>query len=192
MNRTLPEFSPIRLRNEFGRSSLALEGEEHGPLLDSAIRQRPENAVIAVDLRGLEYLGYSYAKATVRAALLRRIRGEYEQRQILLVSDQGDAFLDGLVRALRDKKLFMAVLQSLDSPLAKADLIGDVPGYIKATFKELARTAPVSTGSLARALGESAQNTKNRLDRLQEMGLLKREKVASPTGGLEWLNWICG
>lgn len=180
----------LNFRDIYGLSRLDNQGEEHWPRLDMLIREQPGTSLVAFDLRGLEYLGYSYAKPTIRRVLLQRNKGEYGERRMFLVADQGPKFLDGIEAALREKELFMLVAPSLDRPVEAGWLIGLIPDYVRATFDVLRSQAPIPTGKLAEAIGQSPQNTKNRLDRLQNMGLLRREKIPSPSGGLEWLNQI--
>lgn len=187
---TLADCRTIALRDAFGEERLDRQGEEHWPRLDQLIREEPRDAVIALDLRGLLYVGYSYAKATIRRTLQRRAAGDYAERRLFLVADQGNLFLDGIEAALEQAGLFALVTDAPDAAVDRGRLIGAVPDYIRSTFDTLRRIAPVTTGALAREIDQSPQNTKNRLDRLYAMGLLRREKVPSPTGGLEWLNRV--
>jgi len=189
MNVILSEIDRVALLATFGQERLDKQGEAHRDVLDEAIRSTRPGAVVALDLRGVDYLGYSYAKRAIREVLLRRSENAYGERKLFIVADQGPDFIDGLEAALRERRMFTLVASSADS-LDGAQLIGDVPDYIAETFELVRRHGPVATGSLAKMIGQSPQNTKNRLDRLAEMGVLHREKQASPTGGLEWVNRI--
>lgn len=106
---------------------------------------------------------------------------------MLLIADQGSDFLDGTAAALREAGMFMLVTPTSD-PTTDAKLIGDVPASVQELFHVLRSGAPSPTGSIARQLDISPQNAKNRLDRMQAMGLLRRQKITNPTGGLEWEN----
>ncbi len=189
MKTTLSEFARISLRDLTSTDRLDRQGDEHFERLERAILGTHRSAVIALDLRELDYIGYSYTKRVLREVLMQRNEGKYDDRRFFIVADQGDEFLEGLEAALLDKKLFMMVTGDIED-LKEARLIGAVPDYLEETFKILLRVAPIPTGSLAKLLDQSPQNTKNRLDRLFEMGLLRREKEVSPTGGLEWVNWV--
>lgn len=189
MTAVLPDVARIDFRELFERDRLGRVRDEDFTLLDEAILAKPDDAVIAFDLRDLEYLGYSFVKQTIRKALRRRGAGEYDRRQLIINADQGREFLDGLEAALREQKLFMLVAPGPDT-LDQGRLVGAVPTYLEDTFSALRDLGEATTGTLARTIGESLQNTKNRLDRLFEMGLLRREKVASPTGGREWKNRV--
>lgn len=180
----------LSFRDIYGLSRLDNQGEEHWSRLDMLLHEQPGESIVAFDLRELEYLGYSYAKPTIRQALLLRNKGEYREQRMFLVADQGPKFLDGIEAALREKELFMLVAPSLDCPAETGRLIGSVPDHVRATFEVLQSQAPVPTGKLAQEIGQTPQNTKNRLDKLYCMGLLRRKKLPSPSGGLEWLNQI--
>lgn len=189
MKAILPDSVRIEIRELGPTDQLYNRGEEHGRLLDLMIRHAEDGSVIAIDLRGLEYIGYSYAKRAIREVLLRRNDGEYGDRRLFLVADQSMEQLEGLEKALEEKKLFMLLCERPDS-LEGGHLIGEAPQYLQETFDVLRKTAPVTTGSLAKLIDQSPQNTKNRLDRLESMGLVRREKEPSPTGGLEWVNRV--
>lgn len=189
MTTVLPEVALVDLRDVFGRDRLDRVQDQDFVALDEAIRDAAPLSLVGFDLRSLKYLGYSFAKRTIRKALKRRNADEYGERRLIIVSDQGRDFLDGLEAALRDQKLFMLMAPSPDA-LGQGRLIGAVPSYLEDTFNALRDLEEATTGTLARTIDESAQNTKNRLDQLYAMGLLRREKVPSPTGGMEWSNRI--
>jgi len=189
MKAILSEIERIAFLENFGEERLDTQGEVHRDFIDDAIRAMPSHATVALDLRGVDYLGYSYSKRALREILFRRNEGAYGERKLFLIADQGMDFIDGLEAALRERKIFALVAPSPDT-LEGAHLVGEVPDYIAETFDIVRRHGPIATGSLAKLIGQSPQNTKNRLDRLAEMGLLKREKQPSPTGGLEWINRI--
>lgn len=189
MRTDLPDLTRVSLRVLASSDRLDRQGEEHAIKLDQIIRGTAPESVVALDLRGLEYIGYSYAKRAIRETVLRRNEGVYGDRRIILVSEHDDELLEGVTAALDDKNLFMLVTPDEHS-LRKSWLIGDVPDYLQETFRHLQRSAPVPTGTLAKLLDQTPQNTKNRIDKLVEMGLVRREKQVSPTGGLEWVNWI--
>lgn len=190
MKENLRDYKQFHFYESFNLPHLDTQGEEHWLTVNNFINQLPADTVVALDLRGLGYFGYSYAKQTIRRVLRRRNEGKYAQRQFFLVSDQGEDFLDGLTAALREEGMFMLVSPNAINPLESGQIIGDIQDYIKATFDVICQKSPISTGNLGKIAGQSPQNMKNRLDRLYAMGLLCREKIPSPSGGLEWVNWI--
>jgi Fic family protein len=179
----------INFSKNFG-SRLDLQGEEHGPILEDLVRETAAEAIVAFDLRGIKYLGYSYAKPTVRKILKRRNRGEYGERRLFLISQIDDLFLEGIHAALKEEKLIMHVSPSPSGLGRDGRLIGKATQALNETFDVLLRRAPITTGGLANCLDISPQNAKNRIDRLLEMGIVAREKVQSSTGGYEWLNRV--
>ena len=189
MRTTLAGIAHHSLRDAFGSARLDSQGDEHFPVIQEWMLRLNPDGILGLDLRGLRYLGYSYAKRTIRELLLRRNWGEYRDRRVFLISEKDPVFLEGVNDALVGKGLFMLAAPTPE-PLFQPWLVGDVSPAIQETFEELVRSAPVTTGSLAKQLEQSPQNAKNRLDRLHAMGFLRREKVTSPTGGLEWENRI--
>jgi len=179
----------ISFSTKFGLR-LDLQGEEHEPILDDLVRKDTTDATVAFDLRGVKYLGYSYAKPTIRKILKRRNRGEYGERRLFLVSQIDDLFLEGIRAALREEKLVMHVAPSPPDIGRDGQLIGRATQALNETFEVLLRHAPITTGELANYLDTYPQNAKNRIDRLLEMGIVAREKVQSSTGGYEWLNRV--
>lgn len=189
MNKHLSGVDMISFSDQFG-PRLDLQGEEHAPLLHDRVCATPPDALVAFDLRGVRYLGYSYAKPTIRKALKQRNRGEYAGRRLLLISDLDDLFLEGTDAALKEEKLFMYVAPTPEAVGSKGQLVGRATRTLTETFDILLKESPITTGQLAELLNTSPQNAKNRIDRLVEMGAVTRQKVQSPTGGYEWLNRI--
>jgi hypothetical protein len=180
----------LSFRMTFGTEVFARQGGEHWPIVEAWVENTAEDAVLGIDLHGAEYFGLSYAKRTVLELLLRREKGELGERRFFIIAPANDPeLLEGLQDALKDHGRFMLLSESED-PLSDPKLIGDVPAAVQETFDVLKRSAPITTGSLARLLDQTPQATKNRLDRFAAMGLLTRVKVPSPTGGLEWENRI--
>lgn len=192
MTTVLPEVAVIDLHELYApRTRLDKPQEDDLGRLDEAVRDQPSGAVVALDLRQLEYLGYSFVKQTIRKILRRRNAGEYGERQIVLVAEPDPEFLDGTETALKEKKLFALVVPEpgvLRKDPQAGELLGAAPSYLEETFRTLRDLEEATTGQLARAIDQSVQNTNNRLKRLEEMGLVRREKVSSPSGGREWRN----
>lgn len=191
MTIVLPEVSVVDLHELYDRDRLDKTRDGHLQRLDRAVRDQPSGAVVVLDLRSLEYLGYSFVKRTLRKVLRRRNAGEYGDRQIILAAEQDPDFLDGTETALEEKKLFALVIPDPDAfrrDRNAGQLLGAAPGYLEDTFNALRELEEATTGELARAIDQSVQNTNNRLKRLEEMGLVRRQKVASPSGGREWRN----
>lgn len=179
----------IDFLNTFG-ARLDLQGEDDALILDERIRRTPNDALIAFRLQGVEYLGYSYAKPTIREALKERNAGTYGERRFFLISEVDESFLEGIHAALREEGLFMYVSPSQEAVGSKGRLIGKATDALSETFEVLLQLGPSTTGEIASAIDTSPQNAKNRIDRLSAMGVVDREKVKSPSGGEEWLNRI--
>jgi hypothetical protein len=190
MQASLPAVELFSLADRFSETLFARQGQDHWPVYETWADSSPDGSLLGIDLRGAEYVGLSYAKRTILRLVIQRMDGSLGERKLFIVAPAGeDEFLEGLRDALKEHGLFMLVAAT-EQPLSDPYLIGDVPAAIEETFDVLKRSAPVTTGSLARLLRQTPQATKNRLDRFDTMGLLKREKIPSPTGGLEWENRI--
>jgi len=185
MESILPNISVLDFRDEFGEAVLYDGGEEDLLAIDRFIRSQPEDAVIAFDLRGLDYVGYSYAKPTIRTPL-RRQDGEYENRRIILLTEETGDFLEGIEAALVEEEMAVLVTDNIDDPLSSIEPIGHVRNHLLETFHVVKQIAPATTAEVASELEQSVQNTNNRLRSLGDLGLIRREKVDSPSGGKVW------
>lgn len=177
---------------------LAATWLEDFPKIEAAVESTAHNALVVFDLRDVEYLGYSYAKGTIRKLLMRRNRGELGERRLFLLGPTKYSFLEGTERALADQNCFMYMFESPADFARRGVLIGAkargnhdrVGNVLEPTFHMLLTKRSVTTGEAATLLDTTPQNMKNRFDRLVEMGIVVRDKATSPTGGHEWSNRI--
>lgn len=154
-----------------------------------AYLRRSAPGMVALDFRGIKFLGYSYAKSTVVRALRLASSGEIEDLRVIAITDSGLS-LEELEVALERFDLALIVLSSGEEEYAEGIIVGKLPEYLRSTWDVLAGLGPSTTAEVAEKIGESLQNTNQRLKRLNTMGLISREKVMSPTGGREWLNKV--
>jgi hypothetical protein len=190
MRESLPDVKIFSLADRFSDTLFARQGPDHWPSYDAWANSNRDGSLLGMDLRRVEYVGLSYAKRTILRLVRQRMDGLLGERKLFIVAPAGDEdLLEGLRDALKEHDLFMLVAPTAE-PLLDPYLIGDVPTAIHETFNVLKRSAPITTGALARLLQQTPQATKNRLDRFKMMGLLRRVKISSPTGGLEWENRI--
>ena len=193
MNETLPETAVLSLREIYSdRPDARLDRVRPGDAerLNARIRGASPNSIVVFDLHGLQYLGYSFSKHTLRKALKARNDGAFGERRIMMVTEMDEVFLEGLNDALEQGHILVYVAPNMESLGSTGTLIGAKSEPLRETFQVLLAQAPVSTGTVANALHITPQNAKNRLDRLANMGLIVREKVASETGGHEWINSV--
>lgn len=174
----------------FGGIRFDIQGDEHGPEVEEHIKSTSSDAVVIFDLREIRYLGYSYAKPSLRRLFEMRNRGEYATRRFFITAPLEGDLLDGVAAAFSEKKMAAYAVDAPDRLGKSGKLIGAVTPALQETFDLLLQRGAMSTGDLARALDTSPQNAKNRVDRLVNQGLAVREKVSSETGGTEWINRI--
>ena len=189
MNNNFSDITVLNFAAQFGHH-LSMQGEQHLGQLEKLVEQAVPGSIVAFCLQGVEYLGYSYAKSTIRKMHLRALNGKCDKRRFVLVTQRDEMVLDGLDAALKEKKLAMYAAPSPEAIGREGFLLGRTTHALTETFDVLLQQSPVTTGELAGKLNMSPQNTKNRIDRLVGLGLATREKVASESGGYEWLNRV--
>ena len=178
----------LDFREAFGSKILydGTQGEEHLHEISRFIRSQPDGAVVAFDLRDLEYIGYSYAKPTIRTPLRRQNAGEYEDRRIILLAEEKGEFLEGIEAALKEEDMAVLVADSAEDPLGSIEPVGHIKDHLLETFHVVKEVGPATTAQVASRLDQSLQNANNRLRSLDDLGLIRREKVDSASGGKEW------
>jgi len=185
---TLPNIQPFNFHKAFGAEVLydGAQGEEHLLKIGRHVKAKPEGTVVAFDLRDLEYIGYSYAKPTIRTPLRRQSTGEYGKRRLILLAERREDFLDGVEAALKEKDMAVLLADSTEDPLDGIEPLGHVKDHLLKTFHVVKEVGPATTAQIASDLEESPQNANNRLRSLDDLGLIRREKVDSESGGKEW------
>ena len=161
-------------------------GEEALPVIDEYIRACPERCRVAFDLRKLDWIGYSYTKATVRASLRRRASGEYGERKIVLFAPAEADYLEEISDALADGDMAVLALPYPEASFSEGTILGELPDHLRDTLAALEKSGPVTTAALAETIDQSVQNTNHRLRTLDDLGLIQRERVVSPSGGHEF------
>lgn len=169
--------SALRVRDLLGRTRLDLQGVDDGTILRDALLQHPADAVVALDLRGLEYLGYSHAKGSLREMLLQRSAGALGARRVHLVAEQGPEFLDGLSDALQQVGMLCLVTRA-PGALDSAFLIGEVSKNVAELFELVRLHGAMAPDVLAARLGQSVEETLARVELLVDMGVLSPEREA--------------
>ena len=97
--------------SEFGTDLKFTDQAEHQdfPKIDGLLKALPLNTIVVFDLNNLEFLGYSYAKQTIRRSFRNFLEGNYKVRVIVLAYDGDDSegLLDGVRAALAEQNLTM-------------------------------------------------------------------------------------
>ena len=145
--------------------------------------------LVALDLAGITFLGYSYAKGTFVPAVKMVSSGVVEGTRVVAVADDGLS-LEELNDALEKFDLAIIVLKPGDESTADGQIVGKLPEHLRATWGVIAEAKEATTADVAERIEESLQNTNQRLKKLDGLGLIRREKVLSPSGGWEWMNKV--
>lgn len=175
---------------------------EDFPVLDEWLSARDRSSTVLLDLSRVEFIGYSYAKQTVRRALQKLMDRSYPVSSIVLRYDGEDykTRLDGLGYALNERRMTCLLqLPRTDD----ATLIGYL-GFqdhafestkdrkkrekMQAVMNNLVQKKALYTNEVAKSLNLKLPYCNRLLDELSGMRLLHRVKETSPTGGPIYLN----
>jgi DNA-binding transcriptional ArsR family regulator len=182
------EMHAFGFLDRYGKTELYRDYEQVGADIEAFLK-RSAPGVVALDFRGITFLGFSFAKATVGHALRLVSRGELEGVRVVAIAEEGLS-LEELSVALERFDQALIVLAADSSDLTAGEIIGKLPEYLRSTWAVLAGLGPSTTADVADKIGESLQNTNQRLKKLSALGLIDREKVLSPSGGREWMNRV--
>lgn len=190
----------VRFR-EFGEDlkfSWQAEQEDYAKL-NRSLKRMERDSVGIFDLNGLEFLGYSYAKQTIRRCFRRLLEGDYRIKTIVLKYDRNDYedLLDGVRAGLAEQDLTMWLSvgtkwipfgylstdgeKEAETEKRKKAKMKDILVYLRAKRE-------CATNEISDALDLSLQNANHLLQELAKMRLLERSKVSSPTGGPLFVN----
>ncbi|MFH1570279.1 MAG: hypothetical protein ABIL09_19965 [Gemmatimonadota bacterium] len=179
----------------------ALAETVHFPLLDQQLQQMAPGSLVLLDLGGVDFMGYGYAKQTVVECVRRLQDGRYPLRALLLGYDREDyaTRLEALDTALAEFRLTM--LLALEGRAALSAL-----GYVQANrpfegkrehqkrmkllrvLNLMIDRRELYTNEVAAQLELTLPNSNYLLGELETMRLVERLKEASPTGGPIYLN----
>lgn len=179
----------------------AVAEKEHFPVLERQIREFSPKGDVILDFSGVEFIGYAYAKQTIRACFEKLLSGELRARSLLLACDRDDypVFLETVHLALAESRLTTLLWLKLENCLTPLGyLIYEPPfeGKKEQRKKEkmrkilellIARTQ-LYTNEIAKNLDLTLQNSNYLLGELERMRLVERIKETSPSGGPLFLN----
>ena len=169
--------------SKYGKTELYKDYDQPGLDVAAFVRASP-GTLCVLDFSGITFLGYSYSKAAVAAPI--PVAQDVDARIVVYADDALD--LDELSEALAQFKRSVTLLDAPDGSPAQGRVIGFLPDHLQETWSTLAAKGETTTADLATALGESLQNTNQRLKKLDDAGLIVRNRVTSPSGGWEWKN----
>ena len=174
---------------EFG-SMLAMrpQGRRVQESLDARLRALPPGGVLIVDFDGVEMMDYSFADEALGTIYSRMAAKEYPDRHLVL-----EALLENIEVALNRREVAALVLaenSAKNGVLVSRDawrIVGELPGHLVDTLRAVMEKGQVTVRELAAMLGlDSATACNNRIAKLYQLHLVKREATVVPEGGRQY------
>jgi hypothetical protein len=194
--------------SEFGiHLAMRPNGRRVQESLDAALRKLPPGGVLVVDFDGVEMMDYSFADEALGTLYSRMSAKEYPDRHLVLITredDLGDALLENievalsrrevaaLVLPLKDETALESLLEQISESGDKRSasawrIVGTLPQHLVDTLSEVMDKGCVTVRELASALQlDSATACNNRIARLYQMHLVRREATIVPEGGRQY------
>jgi len=131
---------------------------------------------LVIDLVNVKVFDYSFANEYFGKIMI-SLKGEYPGR-FVIVENLNEYTRENLSKALESLGLAM-----IERRGKKLHLIGKVHPVVEQTFEVIARAGtPVSSGALSRELNVNLTATNERLSKLTDLGLVRRDKSSSAAG----------
>ncbi len=171
------------------------------PLLHKKLKSIGKENVITLNANGVSYIGYSYAKQTIRKVLSNLITDQYSFYCICLRYDESDyeKVFDGLIYALNQKgySTFL-VSESFQQPQILGYLSSSDPRDSKkeiskkkkqrSVLEYILKQKEAFTNDIAEAVNLKLPYTNRILKNLEDNRLITRVKETSPSGGPIYMN----
>lgn len=142
----------------------------------SALEEMEAGDVLVIDAKGVKVFDYSFANELFGKTIL-RIPDEYPGR-FVIVEDLTTYTRENLVKALESMNL--AMIERKNTALK---LIGKVHPADEQTFRTIVRAGkPVTAAILSETLGVNLTAMNERLSKLVNLGLVRRQKSTSQAG----------
>ncbi len=187
---------------EFGKH-LAMRplGRSVQEKLDARLRALPMGGVLVVDFEGVEMMDYSFADEALGTILSRMAAKEYPDRHLVIETkgdELSDALLENVEVALNRREVAALVLPqntmnktkkapNISAVAGKWRILGDLPTHLVDTLRAVMDKGCVTVRDLSEALKlDSATACNNRIARLYQMHLVRREATVVPEGGRQY------
>jgi hypothetical protein len=206
-----PSPKPIVMQS-LGKWGKQLAMRPHGrhvqQELDAILRDLPADSVLVVDFDGVEMMDYSFADEALGALFSRMSAREYPNRYIVLAAGEGElgeALLENVEVALSRREVAALVLPKdqlevgPDTELQSAPMVvradsgdhwrvaGTLPSHLVETLRAVMEKQQVTVRELADALQiDSATACNNRIAKLHQLRLVRREAAIVPEGGRQY------
>jgi hypothetical protein len=197
-----------QVMGEFG-AHLAMRphGKRVQEAIDVSLRKLPPGGVLLLDFEGVEMMDYSFADEAFGTLYSRMAAKEYPDRHLVIATradELGEALLENIEVALSRREVAALVLPldkkaRLENLLDRAvkmeeghvpaawRIIGTLPQHLIDTLGEVMLKGCVTVRELAASLNlDSATACNNRIARLYQMHLVRREATIVPEGGRQY------
>ncbi len=193
---------------EFGRQlAMRPQGRRVQEALDAQLRRLPPGGVLVVDFDGVEMMDYSFADEALGTILSRMAAKEYPDRHVVLSmreDELGEALLENIEAALNRREVAALVLPrdaktpdkvtfrkvSPDASERKSlswRIVGTLPAHLVDTLRAVMDKGEITVRELADTLKlDSATACNNRIAKLYQMHLVRREAAIVPEGGRQY------
>lgn len=151
-------------------------GREIRADVEEALEKLRPGEVLGIDLDNIEVMDFSFA-SEVFGKLISRLPTEYRDRYLVLLNVD-DYVEENLDAALNSLELAALILRDSDWKI-----IGKFSEAHVTTLKALAKTKTATAPQIAEALNISLTACNNRLRKLSDLVLIRKERFSSPTGG---------
>lgn len=198
--------------SSFGKHlAMRPRGREVQQEIDSLLRSLPPESVLVIDFEGVEMMDYSFADEALGAIFSRLSAKEYPNRYIVLAAGEGDlaeALIENVEVALARREVAALVLpkEGIEEALGadgkrrtgpmpvvlRADagewrVAGTLPQHLIETLRAVMDRQQVTVRELADELQiDSATACNNRIARLYQLRLVRREAAIVPEGGRQY------
>lgn len=210
---TLPAGNPVVMQSlgKWGKQlAMRPQGRQVQQELDALLRQLPPESVLVVDFDGVEMMDYSFADEALGALFSRMSAKEYPNRYVVLAAGEGElgeALLENVEVALSMREVAALVLPKDQLDLVEAAsefnesaaasvhngraanwrVAGTLPTHLVETLRAVMDKPQVTVRELADALQiDSATACNNRIAKLYQLRLVRREAAIVPEGGRQY------
>lgn len=187
---------------EFGKYlAMRPSGLQVQQALDAALRELPPGSVLVLDFQGVEMMDYSFADEAFGSLYARMAAREYPDRYMVLAMGDDEvsrALLENIEVALQQRDVAALVVprdaieasgQAMPSRRESDqwEVIGVLPEHLLDTLRAVMEKEQVTVRDLAEALHlDSATACNNRVAKLHQLRLVRREAAIVPEGGRQY------
>lgn len=164
------------------------QGKQAQQEIEKEIHAMSYGEKLLLDLDGINVIGYSFADEAIALTIQRLTSREYGNKFVLIKCSNND-ILEALEVALERRKLAVLVVRNQkDSTGKNWTCLGMKKDHLLRTLEVIIKHKKVKTGELSKILSIELTNCNNRATELYRLGLIEREKVNDPTGGIYYIN----